>query len=362
MPYRLCGRAEWSCEGQAWRAGSFRRGESLASREHVCCSWHVRAREFSSPLEAQLWIERRLHRWAGWSAVVTLTAAVLLFNLLITVFAVFFIARTSAGRSPPEALQSVLAWLGQVTILALYYSLALIGIITGLNFGTFRSSVQSHQANAHLMPSYFAALPFTTGNFAWTKMRAAVQRMLWPSAGVLLMCAIVAQVSGFTDAWMARHAQWRIEYGLTVTLALGALPYVSLVMWVLSATASVMWISFAGRRAVWGCVFAGITIMLGNLLWSPRAVMSLLAVALPVAAALKLMGLAALILYVGSRGLLSWSRLAVITSFWAATVGTLVACFTWYAPEGQIGMLAIVLAPVLGAVAAPVALTLNRVR
>lgn len=319
-------------------------------------------REFRTPLEAQLWMERRLHRRAGTSAIVALTAAVLLFTALMA------IPLMPQSHIPREALQALV----QQATGALLCGLMLVGIVTGLNFSTFRSSLRSIDSpDAYPMPPYFAALPLTTGDFAWAKMRAATQRMLLLSAGVLLICAIVAQVSGLTDSWLAGHAQWRAEYGLRVTLALGVLPYVSGVMWMLSATASVMCVYLAGRRSVvFACGFAGAALLVLCSMLGHGAGAGLITEILPIVAVLKLLSVAALTVYVGSRRILKWSRLVAITSLWAATVGTLAAYFSWYLPAGPEGhdgwlsglSLAILLAPVLGAVAAPVALTFNRVR
>lgn len=314
---------------------------------------------FASPFDAQLWMERRIHRWAGKSALVAVLPAALL--------ALLFMAKLSgADERDAEAV----GILGKAAIYLLFIALGVIGISTGISFGSFRYRMQWQHADAYLMPPYFAALPFATGDFAWAKMRAATQRMLWVSVGVVLICAVVAKTSGIADAWMTSHAAWRDEYGPTALVALAALPPFSFMMLVLAATASVVWLSLLGRSKV---VFPSLTLICFLMLFAFTSLRRLdrfiatLPVILPILAVVKVGGLVTLISYVGSRKLLGWFRLAIITVFWAATAGTLMAWITWYAPEGLISPMTtlcagIVVAPVLGAVAAPLALAWNRAR
>jgi hypothetical protein len=290
----------------------------------------------ASPFDAQLWIERHIHRWTGKSALVGLIPAALLVLVVV--------ARLSGKHeSDPEMLQI----LGKASIVLLFIALGVIGISTGCAFGTFRRRMPWHVADAYLVPPFFAALPLATSDFAWAKMRAAVQRTLWVSAGVVLICVLVARVSGF---------------------ALTALPTIATVLLVLSATASSTSIMLLGRSTVVWIAFAIICLLplfALRIVVRPDTFLAGLPVILPIAAAVKLGALAALIIYVSSRKLLSWGRLAIITGFWAATAGTVGAWLTSYAPQGFIlhALCAgIVIAPVLGAVAAPAALAWNRAR
>jgi hypothetical protein len=313
--------------------------------------------EHAGALDAQLWMERQIHPRVGKSALVALIPAVLVIVLLLVML-------LRGGENDASTLQG----LGTAVILLLFGALGIIGISTGISFASFRASTPSHQAVAYPMPSFFAALPFATGDFAWVKMRAAMQRMLWVSAGVVTTCALVARISGLADAWMTRHATWRNEYGLAATLALGALPPISFVMLIVAATASVVWIGLLWRTRVVSIGLLSLIMLLSALPIAGRStVASLLPVIIPVAAVVKLCALAALVFYVGSRRVLSWGRLGVITALWAATAGTLVTCLMWYAPEGALSPMnalsaGVAIAPVLGAVAAPAALGWNRVR
>jgi hypothetical protein len=89
--------------------------------------------------------------------------------------------------------------------------------------------------------------------------------------------------------------------------------------------------------------------------------------ALQILAAMKIATLVVLVLHVGRTGLLSWNRLATILAVWVATFGAMLTATLLFVPEGTISSLTLVallvlLAPVQGTVAAPLALQLNRTR
>jgi hypothetical protein len=247
-----------------------------------------------------------------------------------------------SGTSDPETLQK----LGQAVIGLLFVALSAIAIATGISFSGFRYRPQFQQAEGYSMPPFFAALPVATGDLVWTKIQAVAQRMLWISAGVALMCAVIARISGFQ---------------------LAALPLVSSVLLALSAAVSALWITLLGRAKVMWISFLLICFLpvfvLAGLQRTDEFVASL-PVILPIAAAVKLGALALLMFHVGSRKMLDWGRLAIITAFWAATAATVMACLTFYAAMSLLNALfaGIVVAPVLGAVGAPAALAWNRAR
>jgi hypothetical protein len=316
--------------------------------------------DLTSPLDAQLWMERRLHGWADKSILFVLIPGMLLLLLLLALL-------VGGHAGSREQLQM----LGTAIIVLLSCALLIVGLSTGLNFGSFVDRVRWQQPGgaAYLMPPYFAALPLSNGDFAWAKMRAAVERMLWVSAAVITICCIVAEVCGLFDAWLAHHAVWRAEYGLAATVALGALTPIALVMLTLSATASALWIVLTGRLKSllpWiFCTLCGLCLLAPVL--ERDNLLALRATVLPITALVKVCGLIALVAYVGARGLWSWARLFIIAGFWMITAGTLMAWISWYVPQGAMSpsgalFLAIVAAPGLGAVAAPVALGWNRAR
>ncbi len=314
------------------------------------------ALQFASPLDAQLWMERRVHRWTGKSFLVAVLPAVLLMLLLIALLM--------------GAHGDVVRNLGMATSWLLLVSLVITGLSTGLNFGSFQANVPWNQPPAaYSMPAYLATLPLSNGDFAWAKMRAATTRMLWVSLWVVLICALITQASGFADSWMAQHAAWRAEYGIAATLALTALTPLAVVLLTLSVTGGIIWLVLSGRsRSLlpWTfCAFCGLCLLAPHV--SQEQADKLLHVVLPTAALLKACGLVGLVYYVGSRRLLSWGRLAVIASFWAGTAGTVVAWIRWNVPQGPLTPLSglwigVLAAPVLGAVAAPLVLGWNRAR
>jgi hypothetical protein len=345
-----------------------RRGEPAqepwARSEHANAPAPVRFRappKLTSPLHAQLWVERRIHRWSGKVSIVFLVPFLLLLLVVLASLA-------GATERNPEALQM----LGRGVIAVLLVSLATVGISTGLAFGSFRSGAQWNQPNAFAMPAFFAALPFESGDFAWTKIRGAATSMLWVSAGILLICVAIAWVCGYGGPWSSSFAAWRAQYGVLASVALAALPVVALIMGVLAATASVMWMVLLGRYWNWifviACfVFTAVVVTLPILATRPGIGANVLPGIANVVAALKVFGLAWLIYYVGSRRLLSWARLGVMAAFWAAAVVASLAAVMWYVPEDAIRPLTalatlIAVVPGLGAIAAPLALQWNRAR
>jgi hypothetical protein len=81
----------------------------------------------------------------------------------------------------------------------------------------------------------------------------------------------------------------------------------------------------------------------------------------------KIVALALLVYHVGTRGLLSWSRLAIIAAFWLATFGSMLIAVIAFVPEGRLSLpiataFLVLAAPVLGTASAPLALQLNRIR
>jgi hypothetical protein len=86
-----------------------------------------------------------------------------------------------------------------------------------------------------------------------------------------------------------------------------------------------------------------------------------------VLAAMKIATLVVLVLHMGRTGLLSRNRLATLLTVWLATFATMLTATLMFLPEGKISTLTLVaflilLAPVLGPLAAPLALHVNRVR
>lgn len=314
---------------------------------------------FASPQHAMFWIERRMHRWSGKAALIAILPAVLILILVL-------IRLGDGEERNPEGVQM----LGRVTIALLTVSLLVIGIGTGLSFAAFRAQA-THQGEAFLMPSYFAALPVPTGDFVWAKLKGAIVNMLWVSLGFLVACAFVAQASGLTEIWAARNEAWKAEYGVAGMLLLAALRAAAPVLLALSLTISVMWIALRGpgwgrRFAIANTVFATVVLAGGFI---ARRVFDLVGNWLPellwILVTLKICALAALILRVRSNELMSWGRLVPIIGLSVATMAAVFGYLQVYLPEGALTTAtalgaAVLIAPALGTIGAPLSLAKNR--
>jgi hypothetical protein len=106
-------------------------------------------------------MERQTHRWTGKAFLVALLLPVALLTLL-------FVAILSGAHGNQQGVQT----LGMATIELLFGSLVIVGLATGINFGSFLPSAPWNQPRAaYLMPPYFAALPLSNGDFAWAACR-----------------------------------------------------------------------------------------------------------------------------------------------------------------------------------------------
>jgi hypothetical protein len=317
--------------------------------------------ELTGPQDALFWMERQMHRWVGKSALIALLPVMLIMII------VFLRLRGDANRDI-EGLQT----LGGITLTLLALALVMIGISTGLNLASFRPRARSNEAEAFQITSFFAALPLGPDDFVWAKFKAGLANMLWVIVIALAVGVAVAQVSGLTDRWSAQYTAWTGQHGAAEALLRVVIPLGVLLLFVLSLTLSVTWVGLRGRgwTIAFGIIcFIAVVTMLAALAvsrrhpgligeWMPQILWAL--------AALKICGLAWLILRVRSRRLLSHGRLATILGFWATTVVGVVGFCAICLPDGAVAPLTavctgLVLAPVLGIVGAPLAMARNRV-
>ena len=327
-------------------------------------------RTFASAFDAQMWFENRIHGWSGKSTLLITVPAVIVVILVV--------AWLNGGQSRDPEAMGVLA--GAVIVLCLLMLFA-IAIMTGYSFASFRESGTWTQKDAFAMPSFFATLPMSTGDFAWAKIRTVFATMAWCCGGVLLVCvsaAMLGHLVDFSAGWIAALRQQHGDFTAGVMLLLLAL---TLTLLVLTGATNALCMTLLGRpwswrswnwfgvlNAVWllslGCGVAEIARHWGRLGGTP----AMLSVALRTIAVLKVCELVALSYYLGTRRLQSWSRLALIAAAWVATVGTsLATAIMWFLPGGSMATLTaaatiIIFAPVLGTVAAPLALHMNRCR
>jgi hypothetical protein len=327
-------------------------------------------RSFPSTLHAQRWFERHVQRGRGTVVAAFIVAFVLLTGALLFLFGTFAISDPR-----PLAMQAATLF---------FWTLLIVGCATGPAFAAFNVRAAFADGNAFRMPSFFAALPMTTGDFAWAKLATAARRMallavylLAASASLLGLAAwgISAEPWAASAPWQAGFAGVVERHGaleVTVLAAGGVSAFLALSG---AATANLVWVGLFGRgwriaSSVLTIVVAGVILAAPWLAANPAALVRVNA-ALPTAfaalAILKLAALALLAYVVGARRLYPWVRLGGIALAWTGAVGVCSLVVLRYAPEGLIEtrtLLAalVVLLPVLGLVAAPLALQVNRCR
>jgi hypothetical protein len=315
----------------------------------------LRRRRFRSGLDAQLWYEWRLHGFSRWFFLSTVVALLVLTPMLLA-------PRRDA--------------LGEGAMTATGVGLLFMALVFVPSFGPLFANFVSNRYKAFSMPSFFAALPLSSGDFAWAKMRAAAR-------SVALMCAAIGALVALGAAlvegsWPAAFAAaLRARYGAvegTVLFAAvaGALPLVAI-----AGTMNTVWFALADRRTVWQAFNAVLmAIVLGwvpaaqwmqrHPHWPLRAAETLPEI-MAALAAVKLVALAVLIHRVGMRRLYPWPRIGLIGSAWLAAIVAACGICVRYVPSAEEHLLTaisalIVLAPVLGIMGAPLALQLNRCR
>lgn len=304
-------------------------------------------RTFASAMDAQLWFEKHVHHHSG-----MIVAA---FPIVLLVLVIVLDAR-GMPQSDPETFT---AFAGIAIALFAWTLFALSGA-SGFVYAGFRGSVPWNSKEAFTMPPFFGALPFSTGDFVWAKLASMTKRMLWIIALALLACAWIAYRAGFIHA-----------AGNPLLVA----PLSAFVLVLLSGAASIMSLSLAGRAMNWlnytnltryliiGLGGAAIGSYWGQHHEPPAG----LAEVMKAVTVVKIATLVLLVRHVGRHGLLSWARIAILLALWLATFGALLTTALTFIPEGKISMLTlvatiVVLAPIQGTIAAPLALHLNRVR
>jgi hypothetical protein len=316
---------------------------------------------FADGLAAQVWFESNVQRTRAGFVATFLVPLVLLSALL---------ANLVAGREAVEA-----AGVAQRLVGLMMLVLGVVALASGPAFATFNVAVQSFKNEAFRMPSFFAALPLSTGQFAWAKLLTAAKRMSFVAAAVLAAAIAVFLITGMYERWASSFAAFRAARGdleAGAIVALGAAAFLALTA---AGTANFVWIGLLGRKwklanVVIAAVLVAGVIVPGWVASSPSRVETAVNVVrtwLPVVAGMKVAGLALLIYLVGTRTLYSWQHVALIAAAWLAAVGTCYAAYVRYLPEG-VAAAGVVLStvvlvmPVLGIVGAPLALQWNRSR
>ena len=69
----------------------------------------------------------------------------------------------------------------------------------GFLYASFRSVTRWQYKDVFAMPSFFATLPISTGDFVWVKLMSVTTRLLWFSGAAVIGCAWIVYSSGIVD-------------------------------------------------------------------------------------------------------------------------------------------------------------------
>ncbi len=320
-------------------------------------------RTFSSAMDAQLWFEARVHR----------RKAVFVF-FLPTLLLLLFIGADAIDLNATHPI--LFRAIASIDVMMFGWLLVAAATVIGFSFANYRMQGRWQSKTAFEMPAFFAALPMSTGDFAWVKITTAVTKMLLLSVGTLLICTWIAVRSGMINLSSGPMIlALRREHGDFTALIMLLMPVIPVVLFLLSATANTMCITLAGRP--WNginafnlsrYVLVALATAGASVYWTRHHVPPPgLSNAILLLAIAKIVALALIMYHVGQRGLFSWSRLVTIGVFWLATVGSMLTAVLWLVPEDRISLptvvaLLVLAAPVLGTAMAPLALQLNRTR
>jgi len=321
---------------------------------------------FASPRAAQAWFEWRTHGARNRSPFVLLVPLVFAITL-----AMALVNQWNHWQSPLEP-PALFAMVSSAT-LTCFGALLLVAYLTGPIAASFRSSVTWSRNDEFAMPSFFAALPLSTGDFAWAKLRTAALGTLIFVVLVALFFIPTTLILGQGRLWVALFEVLRDQYGLFEAVLRVTLVPLGLAVFVMASGANLVWTALFGRG--WKLVSIGVTVLSGALLmwttvlrahpeWQPWMAATLRAL-VPWLAIIKVGGLAWFVRRVALREHYSVSRIASIISVW--TIAVLVS---WgfglrVMPDASASILfctVVVAMPVLGILAAPLALQINRTR
>lgn len=314
---------------------------------------------FATALGAQAWYEKQVQR--GRAGFVTVFVVPLVLLLLV-------LGMLAAPPAEDTSLAGMLAFRAANLLLWIF---GIVGIGSGPAFATFRADLQWHADDAFRMPAFFAALPLSTGQFAWLKLATAARRMLRVGIVVLVTAAGISALTGTLDSWSAPLGSLRERFGALEAggvVVLGALVFLLMVA---AATANLVWLGLIGRR--WHIVnfVIAITVVVAMVVSaSIDDVVTFVAASptvLPSLAAVKLAVLAGLAYVVGARGLYERNTIARLCACWVGAGIVAFLAYLRYAPEGAFDALAaastlVIALPILGVLAAPLALQANRCR
>jgi hypothetical protein len=321
-------------------------------------------RQFKSALHAQTWYEQNLHRWKG------KTAVILLMPIALGVLALI---GQLLGVEPNN--REALIALTQSVIALMLVSVQLVAFGVGLTCASFHNRVNWFTQDSFAMPGFFAAVPMRTGDFVWAKLTSAARSMVWVCGITLAGCAMMALYAGVFGQWSIQLARVAADHGELARVVLPMLAIVSFVLVTLLVTASACWLALFGRAWNWingGIAVLGVAFLIGLAGAKVAAerypgFFAALPTITQFLAAVKLIALGILIDQVRRRGHFSAPRILFVCGGWLAAVTAATAVVVWLGEPGEYAVfttlcVAIVLVPVCGVLAAPLALQLNRSR
>lgn len=354
-----------------WGIGRARRGDPVVREKGVeAPRARKRARAlprrlFPSPLAAQTWIE-----WQAHGARNRVPFLLLVPFMLALVVPATFAAHGGLQTPPsPATLLAMLIGLG-VLIASL---LTFVAFMNGPGAASFRSTFPWTRDDEFAMPAFFAALPLSTGDFAWAKMKTAA-RSTFTLVGLFVLYLLpLALLFRQLGLWEAVFELLRDQYGtLETILRLTLIPAVT-ALFIIAFAANVLWTALFGRG--WRIMSVALTIPCALLfLWATMAqthaewsaaLGSVTLTMLPWLAIVKIGALGWLAHRVASHRHYSTSRLVSILAVWGVVVlGVWGLGMRWFPGAETVRLLCaiIVLTPVLGMLAAPLALQVNRTR
>ncbi len=320
---------------------------------------------FSSPIAAQSWFEWQAHHaLRGGSLGLLLIPSSLSLTLLL-------ILETVSSHGAP-GFGALLPGEGLVFVVMFITGLASAASCAGFESTWFRET-------SFAMPPFFAALPLSTGDFAWAKLKCAVRRIVTLWGWFALFTSALFVVAGLLSTkrapWVAQFASMQHRFGAYHAAAFLTLALLGLVAVTVVAGACIIWVGLLGRG---GKYFVPVSGLIGCTLFIAFAALDLhpawrapLVHAVPavlrVLATVKIGLLVWLSHLVWARGHYSVARLSSIVGAWVAVVAVVSALCLHYlgGRSSDITSLLcdlIVVLPVLGILAAPLALQLNRCR
>lgn len=339
-----------------------------------------RPRSHASPLAALVWLDTRVRIRRVW----TFTLFFLVIGAIYAYGAVrdgpSAVYEAAAARNPEHAEAYAAAAKARrdkdqrASLLALLPWLVLLGAQMAAPSDMTRGNRIMAPSKEIGLPAFVATLPASSGDHAWSRVLAAAQCMLVPALVWLAVLATAIGFGGLPSAWAEWLASVCALHGDFVFAAGAVATAAAAVAFGCAAAASSVWVTLTGKLPIvvllanveiglaWLWHF-GFAFQLDALAGLPGA----LAGVLPSLAAVKIVGVAALAYAVCARGLFTSRRVAAIVGTWSACVIALVAAYAWIVPDSgtSLGVAAaaiVVVAPVLGILAAPLALQWARVR